>query len=458
VSSYPITGEIYAAGYRWREEFETVELLEANGGSLQGAATIGADGLVLDGGAAGWADFDINPTILNWHGRAFLVIEFTPDFEAAEAVSRILLDTTAGAGTRIYVRRRNVGTLQLFIGAVLLFGTAGGAWQPLWRPNDRNTLIYSLDSGVSNTAWLNGTQIDTNANAWSITSAAAQMTVGSALGGLTPWSGSVRRVHIGRGTLEQSDVDHLHAGDLMTSISPSEYLLALPCDETHVEGADTVTRAVGTSGIPYAVLGAGVAQPSGPEKRLFSFDGGDVISISSRELLQFTEGGVDVPFTVFCVFQPPDGGAARGIVSKASAFGVGEWYVFINNVGGLYLRIVDNTTGGYIGRRITGVGALGGITHAVLSYDGSGAETGICVIALNREGFTRDDANANAGAFTRMRATAEPLLLGSGPPNPMSGYSGLWGLLRGVAASPMQARALAQRLRHYRRADDTSAP
>jgi hypothetical protein len=456
VSSYPITGEIYAAGYRWREEFETVELLEANGGSLQGAATIGADGLVLDGGAAGWADFDINPTILNWHGRAFLVIEFTPDFEGAEAVSRILLDTTAGAGTRIYVRRRNVGTLQLFIGAVLLFGTAGGAWQPLWRPNDRNTLIYSLDSGVSNTAWLNGTQIDTNANAWSITSAAAQMTVGSALGGLTPWSGSVRRVHIGRGTLEQSDVDHLHAGTLMTAIAPSEYLLAMPCDETHLSGADTVTRCVGTAGITEAVLGAGAAQPSGPDRRMFGFTPNDIIAVADRELLQFTDGAADIPFTIAIAFilRPGVPLAAASVITKATGAFAGEWYAFINASGFLFFRVIDNDAGALIGRR-TGALIPGKPQYTVFTYDGSGVNSGVRIFLCGEQA---DVANGGSGVYVRMRTTGDEMILGGPVSGFWNGNIGLPIIRRDFVASRMQASVLCHRLQQYTNIDETSAP
>jgi len=353
MSVYPITGELYAAGYRWREEFASQDAVEANGGALQGGAAVGSGGVDLDG-SAGWVRYGehtpLHVTSRSW----WLHCEFTPDFASAEAVSRFLFSTELGAGKRCYVARHSSGALRVACGDVIVLDVALGAWQAHWAQGDRNTLCALINSGA-NTLWLNGVQVATSATTWTMTDLPSELALGAddPAGAAAYWSGTIRRLVFGHGALEQADVDALDGDSLVSALLPSRYLVCVTGDALEVVGGDTVTRCTGTAGIRRAVLGAGAAQPTGPDKRLFGFAGGtETITLPNSEALQFTDGAVDIPFTVALILvlgSPPV--VASSVITKASGPFAGEWYVFMNSSGYLFFRIIDDTAGAVIGRR-----------------------------------------------------------------------------------------------------------
>jgi hypothetical protein len=451
MSAYPPTVELYAAGYRWREEYETVEQLNANGGALQGGAEITQDGVDLNG-AAGWVLYNafrhLHVTSTTWWVHA----EFAPDFAADEALTRFLFSTDLGAGKRCYVARLSSGLFRVVSGDTIVIAAAPIAWQAQWRENDRNTVTACMCSGA-NTLWLNGVQVATSATAWDMTDLPSQLAVG-ANNPASPgsnWSGTIRRLVIGRGELEQTDVDELHAGTMQTAIAPSRYLLCVTGDAPELVGGDTVTRCTGTAGVTTAVLGAGTAAPGGPHRRAFQFDGvDDTLRIRSSEALQFTDGAADLGFTAALVFKPKAAAALRHVVGVSSGAAAGAWYVAYDGVNELvHWRGVDNAAGAYIGRSAAvGSAPLPRNQALVLTDNGSGASAGLRI--YDRSGRI-DAADDNSGVYVRRRLTATDLLFGGpgGAAAPVQGDAGLLTLLPG-AASPMQAAMLAYRLERYR--------
>jgi hypothetical protein len=454
MSSYPITGELYAAGYRWREEFETPEKFAANGGESTGSPTID-DGIVIEAGIT--ASFPHATWTEGSQGGTWLVAEFTPNFAANEAVTRILCRTPAG-DSRFVVQRRSTGQLDFVIENTFVKAAAFGDWSPYWRQGERNVLIASFLSGKSD-FWLNGNMIGfASAVAFTPGYAPDTLYVGTNVGGGDEWLGTIRRIHFGRGTLEESDVDHLTAGTLITAIAPSTYRLALPCAETYLSGGDTVTAVVGTTGIDEAILGAGAAEPGGPYKRSFIFDGvDDTLTIGASEDLQLLGDGGDEPFTLGFLVRPISSPTAlRHVLGIASGPAAGAWYVAYDGSNHrLHFRSVDDTAGAYIGRSaVVGSAPLPRRQFVVATDEGLGTAAGLRI--YDRSGRI-DAADDNSGVYVRRRAVADPLLFGGpgGAYAPLHCDSGLLLLRRGLAASPMQAAILAYRLQRY---SSTPAP
>jgi hypothetical protein len=446
VSIYPITGEIYAAGYRWREEFESAAQMVANGAESLAGLTFGTDGAIFDGASS--ALFGANPWTFQPPAQ-FIFVEFKPGFLATEATTRYFF------GSAGYSVHRAGQSIIVTMGGTVVLTALPADYAAAWREDDRNTLIVSATSG-NNDLWLNGVLVKSSATAWAASSDIAWR-IGADSAGANHFLGTMRSLHVGDGVLEQADVDHLHAGTLMTAIAPSEYLLAVPGDETHLSGADTVTRVVGTSGITEAVLGAGAAQPSGPDRRMFKYDGGDSIIIQPNERIIFTDGLVDIPFSVSFAFMPAVTAGQRilfGVTGGSTT--TGEWYFFTDLANGrLYFRVVDNAAPASIGRR-TADGVLGpGMHVAVGTYDGSAASSGIRLY-LDCSGRV-DSINSGSGVYTRLRNTGLPLQMGNWFSTNWNGLLGLQIIQRG-ALSPMQANAMCHRLGQYINIDDTSAP
>jgi hypothetical protein len=122
---------------------------------------------------------------------------FYPTFAANDNLSHYLIDT---AGGRTIIRKNLDNTLQVFTGATTqVLSSAFATYGSLWNQNGRNVLSASIKTGV-NILWLNGTQIDTTATAWTAVNP-SMLYVGRRAGGADSYfPGRITRLHIGHHT------------------------------------------------------------------------------------------------------------------------------------------------------------------------------------------------------------------------------------------------------------------
>ena len=124
----------------------------------------------------------------------------------------------------------------------------------------------------------------------------------------------------------------------------------------------------------------------------------------------FTSGGVDDPFSVAALVRP-DAARAGCVAAKHKSGEKGaEWEVSFGASGYPRFEVHDGTRAKAIGRERRTAWTPGVWGLLLATYDGSGSAAGV---RLYLDGARVDDANASAGVYGAMRATAAPLCIAS---------------------------------------------
>jgi len=162
--------------------FRSETAINRNGGTVTGAPTFDASqGVTLDG-TNDYLTYALT-------GREFysdpisIVIEFTPDFNWNEDVTRVFIDIEDGAGgNRTLIKKEKATSayvLDIRISEAVTISIPSDTYSPFWLQNQRNVLVISGTTGNTN-AWLNGSQILTgNATAWTPHSDGIRLTLGA---------------------------------------------------------------------------------------------------------------------------------------------------------------------------------------------------------------------------------------------------------------------------------------
>lgn len=148
-------------GLIWQETFENATSIAKNGGTITGALEFRDKGAYFDGTNDSILYSIRGPMFATGYWSA--VIEFIPNFTLGDGVGYCLFSSDSGK-TYCYLDSSHV--LRVIAGN----GTGAIAvnlvdYQAYWKAGQRNVLVMSMRSGA-NTLWLNGTQLTSNANAW----------------------------------------------------------------------------------------------------------------------------------------------------------------------------------------------------------------------------------------------------------------------------------------------------
>ncbi len=137
----------------------------------------------------------------------------------------------------------------------------------------------------------------------------------------------------------------------------------------------------------------------------------DYVTVSDTDRLTFSTGTSDRPFTISAWVNFDTASGTQGIVSKASAFNVGEFHLTLGTAGttNFYFRTVDNSIGSYIGKKAEYDLVVNTWYHVITTYDGSGTENGIKIYI---DGSVVPVSSSSSGSYTAMENTSEPLYIG----------------------------------------------
>lgn len=142
------------------------------------------------------------------------------------------------------------------------------------------------------------------------------------------------------------------------------------------------------------------------------FDGSDdYISIPDNDIFSFINGSSDRPFSLSAWIKA--GGFATNVITAKNDYTSGNRqaeYGLSVNYGDPQFAIIDNSTGGYIGRKGSTHVSTGSWQHLTATYDGSASTTGI-KIYLN--GVRVDDSDYKSGSFSHMYNTTSPVTIGA---------------------------------------------
>ena len=154
-------------------------------------------------------------------------------------------------------------------------------------------------------------------------------------------------------------------------------------------------------------------------------DCGNPAGGAGGQLFSFTDGaGDDQPFSasfwtyINPVASPTGSQPWRGFLTKGDGT-TNEWVITTVYTSGYYrVRLYDNSSGGWIGRRVIESLPKGEWIHLAVTYDGSKVNTGI-KIYLNGSEVTSSSTD-NSGSYSGMELTGQPFEIGKGP-NSMNG-------------------------------------
>lgn len=180
----------------------------------------------------------------------------------------------------------------------------------------------------------------------------------------------------------------------------------------------TVTDYSGNSRNGTAAANTSTKTTSGPSSsggyldKALSFNGSsDKVTISDNAAFTHGDGTSDTAFSSYAKIYRTATGSAGAVLAKASNIAVGENYLFVSSADSVFLRAVDDSTGGYISRQTFGTALSATTWYAVGgTYTGAGDSTWFDVLI---DGSVLDDTTTDSGSYTAMEDTAEPLTIGS---------------------------------------------
>lgn len=133
----------------------------------------------------------------------------------------------------------------------------------------------------------------------------------------------------------------------------------------------------------------------------------EYVSIADSDTLSFGNGSTDSAFSLSAWINP-DTVAGFRILAKSDASNT-EYVWACDGGGDLRIWICDSTFSNYIGREDTSSAVTTGWQHVVMTYDGSGSNTGI---KLYRNKTLLSTSNTSTGSYTAMENLTMPLEIG----------------------------------------------
>lgn len=188
-------------------------------------------------------------------------------------------------------------------------------------------------------------------------------------------------------------------------------ILYLPFDNSIVDG--TGLNTITSNGISYV---NGIFSGNANEAVYYnSID--DYVQIANNSRFNFGNGTTDNPFSITTSIELSVNQAFRWLLAKRGQVGDPavdrEWQLLTDNAntGKIRFDILDQSTGGFIGRQGNTSLVIGTPYNIAVTYDGSGLETGIKIYINGVEETTY--TNNSTGVYTAMEAFTSPIRSGS---------------------------------------------
>ncbi|MCP4540159.1 MAG: LamG domain-containing protein [Chloroflexi bacterium] len=201
------------------------------------------------------------------------VVEFNPSFAHDDNATHILVTTNSHDYA---IQKRSDNTLRIYIGNSLIANVAAATYGSYWLVGQRNVIVVSSETG-NTSVWLNGTLVlDSDASAWTPTTADPLISVGATVAGANLFDGSISRFAIFSQLLTAAEAADYYNETTWTWRERA--LVELPMLNANVSGNSTTN--VGAGGSAYdAVYGDGSTGSTFPTKSTwrkgYEFDGSD---------------------------------------------------------------------------------------------------------------------------------------------------------------------------------------
>lgn len=133
----------------------------------------------------------------------------------------------------------------------------------------------------------------------------------------------------------------------------------------------------------------------------------DHVDCGDSDSLSFGNGLVDSPFSISLWTKISSDTATGGLITKASASDVGEYYLYVS-VPTIYFRLVDNSQVAFMGVSRSGI-PLANWVHIFTTYDGTSTNAGMKIYF---NGIQQPTALSNSGTYIATENTAMSLRIG----------------------------------------------
>lgn len=449
----PVTGEWREARLAWREEFVNSYLCQRAGLILVGAPTFNR-GIVLDG-ATQYASYEGERCRNIFSATSlYLFIRFTPDFAYDDGADHYFLDS--GPNNRLRLIKTAGDDLELRVGGTLIATIVPGTYAAWWQTDQENVLTISYASGDSD-AWLNGVPIlIADPSAWTPKLDEETLYIGADDAGADHFDGTIHEVLIGIASVDENEDEDYREGVTVSELDEALSVITIPCIGSYVRAVDSrrVTPAIGVGGVSEVRMGSDgttIAEfPAALFPRGFSFDGGDQLYVGDEDVFTFASGGADEPFSAAGLLNMAMPAAAVVWFEKAGNSTQGEYYGFIGANGRFQCRCVDDSEGGFRGRRSAiGAAPFGSNLGLLRLYDGSGSPeaAGSTVLFMNSSDVT--DSATSSGNYTSMENTGRVLVVGNAVAGAGGGFIGRQYLfnLYDFMLTSIQSRVMTDRMR-----------
>jgi hypothetical protein len=408
-SKTPISLELAALGFFFRERFLTDTLVVNNNWTLVGNPTLN-NGLVLDGSTQ-YGRIELPEAFSS--SSITIVIRFTPDFAHDDGTAHYVFDVNPTGD--YYVEKTAADALDLYLGNTSIVSIAAANYGTYWHQNQQNILIVTGTTGDTS-IWLNGFEItSSDATAWTPTYP-SQFTIGGTHAGGSLFDGTIHEILFGDLLLDDSSCQQLSKDYLSQNVPDLKSLLEIPMLDTAINGdGATYTHIRGTTTQTECLLGSdgltAAEMPTLLHPRGFSFDGGDFMTIADSDEFTFSNASGDLPFTVCIYFNPGSASALAGVIGKYDSVSDGEWVIYmVPGTSKIGFFFTDQSVSAYFSQNVDSDLVTGTAETWVFVYDGSGSGAGITVYRNGLVAAT--SAGAGAGVYGQIRNSANPLLIG----------------------------------------------
>lgn len=152
------------------------------------------------------------------------------------------------------------------------------------------------------------------------------------------------------------------------------------------------------------------ATPSFSNTKSILLDGvDDFVNVADNSNLSFGNGSTDSPFSISTWVNMTDASTFRILSKYASS--AQEYFLVTDSTDKINFSLYDNSTGGRLSRKYNTplTSFEGQWIHLVATYDGT---TNLSGLKIYLNGLRVDNANNQAGSYTAMENTTQPLEIG----------------------------------------------
>ena len=320
-----------ARGCVFAENFRDASEVVRNNGTLVNGAKITKDGLVLDG-INDYANYQIPDNLLNSTQVSFLV-EFNPDFDAADGNTHYIYDTTAGSRFFLfkgsYVTYNNDLVVGFSSGTGILIPYA--TYSPYWKTGQKNKIaVCAVSSSIQ--VYLNNVQVLTSASAI-ITSKPSNIVIGASFAFASLFKGSISKLRVFNKKLTAKEVSDYYNNSIFS-------YKGTPLLENNLDlashDASSLRTLDNTSGERHLIFGDGATSTTFPTKLIhitgYSTDGGDYL-VTKNNVVDFFGGEITQVLVFRLGSSTVDSGGFLSSYENTTTLNFGAMYYYVAGSG-----------------------------------------------------------------------------------------------------------------------------